>query len=118
MSYAIACHEPYTPLALLTLLPGPGRKRVPQLYGYRLTYRNPDRNGPGCVMAWEITGGRMTYQVALERNAVGNLHFHCTCADAVYRAEGAGRFCKHIRGLCEFAHHVSGIGSTDTAICA
>ena len=31
----------------------------------------------------------------------GDLHLHCTCADAVFRAEPEGRFCKHLRGLLD-----------------
>jgi hypothetical protein len=54
-------------------------------------------------MTWEILGGRLPYQIALERTDEGNLRAHCTCADAVYRAETTGRFCKHIQGLLDFA---------------
>jgi hypothetical protein len=89
-------------LVLLTLLPGPDRKRTQSPYWYRLTYRDAALRGAGCVMAWEVSGGRSTYQVALERDDRGSLHLHCTCADAVYRAEDEGRFCKHVRGLLEF----------------
>jgi hypothetical protein len=52
-------------------------------------------------MLWHVSGGRLQYQIALERTESGNLHFHCTCADAVYRGENEGRFCKHIRGLLQ-----------------
>jgi predicted nucleic acid-binding Zn finger protein len=41
----------------------------------------------------------MPYQIALERDEAGTLRIHCTCADAVFRAEDKGRFCKHVRGL-------------------
>jgi hypothetical protein len=37
----------------------------------------------------------------LERDEAGNLRLHCTCADAVFRAEEDGRFCKHVRGLLQ-----------------
>jgi len=84
----------------LTLVPGPDRKRTPRPYAYRLTYRNPDVHTAGCGMTWEVSGGRMTYQIALEITETGRVRFHCTCADAVYRAEAEGRFCKHVRALC------------------
>ncbi|HLN26398.1 MAG TPA: hypothetical protein VK395_01490 [Gemmataceae bacterium] len=90
------------PPVLLTLLPGPDRKRVQRTYSYRLTYRNPQANAPGCRTIWEVTGGRLIYQIVLEQTAAGTLRLHCSCADAVFRAEGEGRFCKHIRGLLQF----------------
>jgi hypothetical protein len=80
-------------------LPGPTRKRAPSAYCYRLTYRNPDHHAPGCVLLWEVDGGRQPYQIALEREAAGSLRWHCTCADAVYRGEDAPHVCKHVRGL-------------------
>jgi hypothetical protein len=86
---------------LYALLPGPDRKRSRRLYGYRLIHRNDDPAAPGCVMSWEVCGGRMSYQIALERDEVGNLRLHCTCADAVFRAEEQGRFCKHVHGLLQ-----------------
>jgi hypothetical protein len=89
------------PAVLFALLPGPDRKRSAQPYGYRLSYRNPDAGAPGCVLLWEVSGGRLGYQIALERDEAGNLRFHCSCADAVYRCEAEGRFCKHVRGLLE-----------------
>jgi hypothetical protein len=52
-------------------------------------------------MTWEVSGGRMPYQIALERDETGTLRIHCTCADAVFRAEDEGRFCKHVRGLLQ-----------------
>jgi hypothetical protein len=52
-------------------------------------------------MRWEVSGGRMGYLIDLERDGKGNLRFHCTCADAVFRAEEEGRFCKHLRGLIQ-----------------
>jgi hypothetical protein len=87
---------------LVTLLPGPGRKRTTALYRYRVAYRNPDQEAIGCVILWEVTGGRTAYQVALERDDTDNLYLHCTCADAVFHAEDAGRFCKHMHGLLQF----------------
>jgi hypothetical protein len=91
-----------TSRVLFTLLPGPDRKRGARPYRYRLTYRNADAEAVGCVMLWEVSGGRLDYQIALEREETGNLRCHCTCADAVYRAEDEGRFCKHIQGLLAF----------------
>jgi predicted nucleic acid-binding Zn finger protein len=86
---------------LATDLPGPDRKRSPSQYLYRVTYRQ-DEEGAGCVLLLEVTGGRMPYQIALERDDAGNLQVHCTCADAIFRAEAEGRFCKHVHGLVEF----------------
>ena len=91
--------NPQTPPVLATLLPGSNRKRSQSLYFYRLTYQNPDPTAVGCVMTWDVHGGRLVYQIAMERNDQGVLRCHCTCADAVYRAEEEGRFCKHIRGF-------------------
>ena len=54
-------------------LPGPTRKRVRSRYCFRLTYRNPDPGGEGCALLWEVDGGRMTYQIAVEREAGGAL---------------------------------------------
>ncbi|HEY8505392.1 MAG TPA: hypothetical protein VIL46_12485 [Gemmataceae bacterium] len=87
---------------LLTLLPGPSRKRTYSLYRYRITYRNPHPAEPGCVMTWAVEGGREAYQIALERDEAGRLRWHCTCADAVYRSEQIpGHLCKHVRGLID-----------------
>jgi len=85
-------------------LPGPTRKRAPSAYCYRLTYRNADPAEPGCVLLWEVDGGRQPYQIALERESTGSLRWHCTCADAVYRGEDAPHRCKHIRGLQALGH--------------
>jgi hypothetical protein len=95
------------PTVLFTLLPGPDRKRVARPYGYRLTYRNPDDDAAGCVMLWEVSGGRLHYQIAMERDESGSLRLHCSCADAIFRCETEGRLCKHARGLLE-------IGGRDT----
>jgi hypothetical protein len=92
----------HAPRVLFRLLPGPTRKRAEHSYAYRLIYRNPARDASGCLMLWEVVGGRLTYQIALEEDEAGKLHLHCTCADAVFRAEAEGRFCKHVRGLLEF----------------
>jgi hypothetical protein len=94
---------------LYAFLPGPDRKRSQSQYSYRLTYRSPNRIAPGCVMSWEVSGGRMPYQIALERNEAGNMRIHCTCADAVFRAEEEGRFCKHVHGLL----HLGGDAESD-----
>jgi hypothetical protein len=89
------------PAVLFTLLPGPDRKRVARPYGYRLSYRNSDAEGVGCVMLWEVSGGRLHYQIALERDETGGLRLHCSCADAIFRCESEGRVCKHVRGLLD-----------------
>ena len=92
--------RPLSSAVVLASLPGPTRKRTPSPYCYQLTYRNPDPNEPGCALLWEVLGGRLVYQVALERQANGGLRWHCTCADAVYRGEDvADHRCKHVRGL-------------------
>jgi hypothetical protein len=83
------------------MLPGPDRKRSATNYLYRLTYRNPNDRAPGCVMTWEVQGGRLLYQIAMERDDSGGLHCHCTCADAIFRAEVEGRSCKHVRGFLD-----------------
>lgn len=88
-----------TPTMVFTALPGPSRKREPSAYCYRLTYRNPQPHHPGCVLVWDVHGGREPYQIALEREAAGKLRWHCTCADAVYRGENSPHTCKHVRGL-------------------
>jgi hypothetical protein len=80
-------------------LPGPTRKREPGPYCYRLSYRNPHPHEPGCVLLWDVYGGRQEYQIALERETTGKLRWHCTCADAVYRGEDAPHICKHVRAL-------------------
>jgi hypothetical protein len=95
-------YDPHTEpsaLSLVTVLPGPDRKRQACSYTYRLTYRNPDPESAGCVMTWEVQGGRLPYQIAVEREDTGTLRLYCTCADAIFRAEEAGRFCKHVSGL-------------------
>jgi hypothetical protein len=86
-------------------LPGPTRKRERSPYFYRLTYHNPQPREPGCVLLWDVHGGRQAYQIALEREATGTLRWHCTCADAVYRGEDAPHVCKHVRGLRGLGRH-------------
>jgi hypothetical protein len=86
---------------LSTLLPGPGRRRSGKPYMYALTYRNPNPRAAGCVMTWEVRGGRQVYQIAIERDRAGRLHFHCTCADAVFRGDQEGHRCKHVRGFLD-----------------
>jgi hypothetical protein len=88
-----------TPETLITVLPGPTRKRMPSPYRYRLTYRNPDSTAIGCVLAWEVLGGRHLYQVALEREESGECRWHCTCADAIYRGADHPHVCKHVHAL-------------------
>jgi hypothetical protein len=82
-----------------TTLPGPTRARQPRPYRYLLTYRNPQPATPGCALLWEVEGGRLSYQIALEREETGRLRWHCTCADAIYRGEDERHLCKHVRGL-------------------
>ena len=81
-------------------LPGPARRRQPAQYRYRLIYVNSEPQA-GCQRQWEVLGGRQAYQIALEKDPRGNLHLHCTCADAIYRKDNEGRFCKHVLGLLE-----------------
>lgn len=94
---------PKPSFALITMfLPGPDRKRRPSPYHYRVTYRNPDPSEPGCLMTWDVLGGREPYQIALERTDAGDTLWHCTCADAVYHGENdPGHRCKHVCGLRE-----------------
>jgi hypothetical protein len=89
------------------LLPGPDRQQRPRTYRYRLIYRNPQPRAGGCVMLWEVTGGRLPYQIAWERTAAGASRLHCTCADAVYRGENSRHTCKHVRGLLAMNHKES-----------
>lgn len=91
-------HHP-SPRVAFTSLPGPTRKRLPSPYCYRLTYRSSQPHEPGCVLLWDVYGGREEYQIALERETTGKLRWHCTCADAVYRGEDGPHTCKHVRGL-------------------
>jgi hypothetical protein len=82
------------------LLPGPTRKRLPAPYQFNVSYRNPETTEPGCVMTWQVCGGREEYQVALERTEGGELAWHCTCPDSIYQGENhPGYCCKHVQGL-------------------
>ena len=87
--------------AIVTVvLPGPDRKRSPAPYHFRVTYRNPEPTEPGCVMTWQVTGGREEYQVAAERADDGHINWHCTCPDAIYHGEHRHAYCcKHVHGL-------------------
>ena len=87
------------------ILPWPSRKRVPAHYHFRVNYRNPTPDEPGCVATWEVVGGRDAYQVALERTENHDHIWHCTCPDSVYRHAGA---CKHVDALID---HYETIGN-------
>jgi hypothetical protein len=82
-----------------TPVPGPDRKRTIRPYQFQVTFRNSDPLEVGCAMTWEVYGGRLSYQIALERTEDGDLRWHCTCADAIFRAENEGRHCKHVKAL-------------------
>jgi hypothetical protein len=91
-----------TVVAMLhTELPGPDRKRLPKDYRYRLAYRNLKRNAVGCIMLWDVHGGRSPDQIAIERNEQGHIVPHCTCADAVFRGHLHNHVCKHVRGILQ-----------------
>jgi hypothetical protein len=61
------------------------------------------------VGAAEIYGGREDYQVSLERTRGGELLWHCTCPDAVYRGrDSSPHYCKHVRALTDLFGLVSG----------
>jgi hypothetical protein len=94
---------PFSPDGMLMkILPGADRKRSPGLYCYRVTYRNALGSESGCLMTWEVTGGRTAYQIALERITPGRMKWHCTCADSVYRRDvDPKHVCKHVTGLLE-----------------
>ena len=98
-SPAVLFNTYLTASAFWTPLPGPSRKRAVAPYLYRVTYCSPEPLDAGCAVTWEVRGGRMPYQVVLEREDNGSLRWHCTCADAVYRGEVEGRHCKHVKGL-------------------
>lgn len=90
----------HTKSLVVTRLPGPTRKRTPSPYLFKLTYCNPEPAVPGCLLLWDVLGGRMRYQVALERETNGELRWHCTCADAIYRGETEeNHVCKHVRAM-------------------
>lgn len=87
--------------AIVTVvLPGPDRKRTPAPYQFRVSYRNPEPTEPGCVMTWQVIGGREEYQVATERTEDGRVEWHCTCPDAVYHEDHRNAYCcKHVQGI-------------------
>jgi len=94
---------------LTMLLPGPDRKRTPSPYHFRVTYRNPHPSDVGCVVTWEVMGGRDEYQVALERTPDRDLVWHCSCPDAVYHGTyHNAHCCKHVQGLVQ---HFETIGN-------
>lgn len=80
-------------------LPGPTRHRSASPYCYRLLHESSEPQEEGCLLLWEVFGGREIYHVALEREDSGDLHWHCSCADAVYRGDRRVTHCKHVRGL-------------------
>jgi hypothetical protein len=82
-------------------MPGPDRKRTVAPYHFHLRYRNPHPELTGCLMTWDVVGGRMPYQIALERAEKGDLRIWCTCADAVYRGDQPGHRCKHVEGFLQ-----------------
>ena len=51
------------------------------------------------MLLWEVGGGRMLYQVALERQENDQMTWHCTCADATYRGSFTNHQCKHVQAL-------------------
>lgn len=105
---ALAVDQPQQPPTFfVSLLPGSDKKKPAKPYSYLLTFRNPDTKADGCLMLCEVQGGRDRYQVAIERDRRGKLQLHCTCPDAVYRAESEGRFCKHVLGLLAFCRQLS-----------
>lgn len=88
-------------------IPGPTRKREDTEYRFRVTYRGTTIQDPGCLMTWEVTGGRADYQLALERTESGDTRWHCTCADFEYRGDDHPRYrCKHVSGLVELLDDV------------
>lgn len=100
--------NPPSPIMCISMiLPGTDRKRSPSPYQYRATYRNPMPSEPGCVATWAVVGGREEYQIALERADSGALIWHCTCPDAIYRADQRHHCgCKHVQGLAQVAESV------------
>lgn len=96
-------------------LPGPDRRRTRVPYRFRLTYQSANPTTEGCALLWEVAGGRLPYQIALEREAGGGLRWHCTCADAVYRGEDSpDHRCKHVRGLLSVGREPALDGAGET----
>jgi hypothetical protein len=110
------CPHDLNPGEVYAVLPGPDRRRTFTPYAYRLTYRAPAEGTAGCVLLWEVAGGRMRYQIALERDEAGELRLHCTCADAVFRGETEGHVCKHVRGLLDIV--LRGLTAPDVPLSA
>lgn len=92
---------PRVSFAIVTVvLPGPDRRRTAAPYQFRVSYRNPEPTEPGCLMTWQVVGGREEYQIAAERTEAGHLEWHCTCPDAVYHQESCNsHHCKHVQGV-------------------
>ena len=88
------------------ILPGPDRKRTKKKYKYRLKYRNTNSNAIGCLLLWDVYGGRTKYQIAIERAENGELHCHCTCADAIYRGDQPNHTCKHVQGFLQLGQQI------------
>jgi hypothetical protein len=87
---------------IVATMPGPSRKRELSEYRFRVTYRGTELHSPGCLMTWEVTGGRASYQLALERTEKGDTRWHCTCADFEFRGDDQPRYaCKHVSGLVD-----------------
>ena len=94
--------NPKSTAVVALTMPGPTRKRLPAEYRFRVTYRGTAVREPGCLMTWEVTGGRSPYQLALERTEAGGTRWHCTCADFEYRGDDHPRYrCKHLSGLTD-----------------
>ena len=76
------------------------RKDLPALRG--LGKGLDARTRAALLLLPELYGGREEYQISLERTAGGELIWHCSCPDAVYRASDANpHYCKHVRGLID-----------------
>lgn len=93
---AMAGRIPDTQVFQLT---GPTRRQGQVPYLFHLIYRASGTKHLGCVLLWMIQGGREPYQIALERTEYGQMIWHCTCADFVYRRNREGCHCKHVNAL-------------------
>lgn len=94
--------KPKSAGVIAVALPGPTKKREPAEYRFRVTYRGTELHAPGCLMTWEVRGGRVPYQLALERTERGDTRWHCTCADFEFRGDDHPRYaCKHVSGLVD-----------------
>lgn len=102
---------------VITPLPGPDRKRTVRPYLYRVAYRHDEPEEPGCLMLLMVDGGREEYQVALERTEEGQLQWHCTCPDAIYRGESEGKTCKHVKGILAVGRPTAGPGTPCSDPC-